>query len=160
MVYALYSSGKGAIKMTLMKWTPYTDLLGVGDDVDSWFGGCDTGGNRVRDLLMPPLDIEETEREYLVRTELPGVPREGLEVTVADGILTIKGEKKTEHAEKKEGIRQHRWERTYGSFQRTLVLPETVDHTGITGVLKDGVLTLTLHKKEVLKPAPVKITIE
>mgnify|MGYP001123566187 CR=1 FL=1 len=145
--------------MKLIKWSPYTDLVGWDEGIDRWFESCYTDGNRVRELLMPPLDIEENEHEYLVRTELPGVPREGVEVTVENGVLTIKGEKQTGDGEEKDGVKRHRGERLYGSYQRTLMLPDSVDTTGITGVLKDGVLTLTLRKMEVKKPEPVKVTI-
>lgn len=145
--------------MTLVKWTPMRELLGLGDDLDRWYDDFYTGGNRLREYLMPPLDIEERDKDFIVRTEVPGVPREGLNVTIENGMLTISGEKKTEHEEGKEGTKRHRIERTYGSFQRTLDLPDTVDREHVTGTLKDGVLTLTLQKKEQEKPKQLKVDI-
>ncbi len=128
------------------------------NDIDRWLETFSTGDNRVREYLMPPLDVEERDKEYIVRTEVPGVPREGLQVTVENGVLTITGEKKYEHEEGK-GTKQHRLERSYGSFRRTLLLPETVDHEQIEGKLVDGVLTLTLHKREETKPKQLTVTI-
>lgn len=142
--------------MTLVRWKPLRELVGC-DDYDCWLDGL-RGENRIRELLVPPLDVEENERQYVIRTEVPGVPREGLQVTVENGVLTIRGEKKEEH-ETGKGTRQHRIERSYGSFHRTLLLPDTVDHGTVEGVLKDGVLTITLTKKEETKPRQVQVNI-
>jgi HSP20 family protein len=104
------------------------------------------------EMGAPKVDVIEDEKAYKLSAELPGLTEKDLEVTVADGMLTLKGEKKQEKEEK---AKQY-WlsERAYGSFQRTFALSEGVDPTMVAAEFAKGVLTITLPKKpEVLKEA-------
>jgi HSP20 family protein len=105
----------------------------------------------------PAADISETENEYLVRAELPGVKREDVKVSLEEGTLTIEGERKQEKEEK--GRRMHRIERFYGSFCRRFSLPEDADATGIRAETKDGVLNVHIPKSKVLKPKAIEIKV-
>jgi HSP20 family protein len=97
-------------------------------------------------VVVPAFDISETEKEYVISGEIPGIEPKDLEVTLNDGILTVKGEKKQESEEKEENY--HRVERHYGSFQRSFRLPENIKRDDLDASYKDGILKLTLPKSE------------
>ncbi len=100
----------------------------------------------------PAVDVIESEKAYEISAELPGMDEKNIEVKVADGRLTIKGEKEEEKEEKKKDYYLH--ERHFGSFQRSFEVPDTVDPDKIEASFKKGVLTITLPKKpEAQKPA-------
>lgn len=101
-------------------------------------------------VIRPNLDISGDDKHYYVTVELPGVDENNLSVEVENDTLRISGEKKYEHKDtdnEKNGKNYYRIERSYGSFQRILALPEDVDAGGITAAHKDGVLTITLPRK-------------
>jgi HSP20 family protein len=104
---------------------------------------------------LPAFDVAETEDEVIVKAELPGMAVEEIDITLTDGLLTIKGEKKREKEDKKENF--HRIERRYGSFSRTFSLPVEVKADGIDASYKNGVLTVTLPKAEETKPKRIEV---
>jgi len=108
---------------------------------DGFFG--DVEGE---DTWLPDLDVSETDKELIVRAEVPGIEKDDIDITLTDGLLTIRGEKKHEKEEKEENY--HRIERRYGSFARTLRLPGDVKHDKIDASYKDGVLKLVIPKPE------------
>jgi HSP20 family protein len=93
---------------------------------------------------VPAVDIAETAKGYEITAELPGIDEKNVEVKFADGMLTIKGEKKDEKEEKKENY--YLSERSYGSFQRSFRVPDGVDADKVEAAFKNGVLTVTLPK--------------
>jgi HSP20 family protein len=95
---------------------------------------------------IPPVDITESEREVTVRTEIPGVDPENLSITVSGDVLTLAGEK-SDSAEKK-GENYYRTERRFGSFRRSIQLPTAVDADKVNAEYQDGVLTVTMERKE------------
>lgn len=95
---------------------------------------------------IPAFDVTENEREYVIKGELPGIESKDLDISLLDGILTVKGEKKQEKEEKEENY--HRVERHYGSFSRSFRVPENVKTDELDASYKDGVLKLTLPKTE------------
>lgn len=105
----------------------------------------------------PSVDILETQNELIVKADLPEVKLEDITIHMENGVLSLKGERKFEHKEEKAGY--HRLERGYGSFARNFVIPDTVDAEKVNAAFKDGVLTVTLPKKEVAKPRAVKVNI-
>jgi HSP20 family protein len=107
------------------------------------------------DTLMPVIDISETEKEYVVTGEIPGVDAKDLDVTLTDGILTIKGEKKQENEEREENY--HRIERHYGSFERSFRIPEKVKTDKLNATYKDGVFKLSLPKAEVVEAKKIEV---
>jgi len=95
--------------------------------------------------FWPQVDVTETDKEIKVSAEIPGVESKDIDVSVEDGMLTIKGEKKYEREEKEKG--QYRMERSYGSFERAIELPAEVDESKAKAEFKKGVLRLTLPKR-------------
>lgn len=108
-----------------------------------------------------PLDIKETEKEIIVKADVPGVESKDIDINLKEGVLTIKGEKKEEKEEKdeKDGNRYY-MERRYGCFSRSVSLGSEVDRENIKADLKDGVLTVTLLKKEDEKKKEIKIEVK
>ena len=94
--------------------------------------------------FSPSLDLSETDSEFKVSAELPGLDENDVNVSLAHNVLTISGEKKDEHEEEKENFR--RIERSYGSFKRSVALPEEVDPDNVEATFKNGVLTVVLPK--------------
>jgi len=149
------------IDMTLVSWSPFREF----EDLFSRYGAVPTrrlsaGGvnsERESETWRPVANISETKDEYLVKAELPEVSREDVEVTVNDGILTIKGERRMEATEETET--QHRIESFYGSFARSFSLPADVDETAIQAESKDGVLKIHLPKTVIEKPKAIEIKV-
>lgn len=104
---------------------------------------------------IPALDVHETEAEYAVTVELPGARAEDVTVEFQDGVLTIRGEKKSEREEKKEHSRYV--ERRYGSFSRSFTLPSNADPDQIHASFRDGVLTVSIAKREQEKPRTISV---
>lgn len=98
-------------------------------------------------FLKPNVDIEASDKEYAITVEVPGVEEDNIKLELADNTLTIKGEKKQESKKKEKDV--YRVERSYGSFQRVLSLPEDADQDNIDAQFKNGVLTITLPRKQV-----------
>jgi len=109
------------------------------------------------EALSPCVDVSETEKDLVVKAEIPGMDAKDINITLRDGLLSIKGEKKQEKEEKKEHY--HRMERCYGSFTRNLRLPYGVEQDKIKADYKDGVLTIKLPKTEKAKEKHIKISV-
>jgi len=106
---------------------------------------------------MPAMDIEESDREYLIKADLPAIRREDVKVGIADGVLTVEGERK--HEKEENGKRFHRVERGYGRFVRRICVPSDVDQQKVTADFTDGVLNLHLPKSDTAKPRTVDIKV-
>jgi HSP20 family protein len=106
-------------------------------------------------LMMPAIDISENGKEYMITGEIPGVDAKDIDVTLTDGILTIKGEKKRENEEKNENY--HRFERHYGSFERSFRIPEKIDADKVDATYKNGVFKLSLPKIEPVEPKKIEV---
>jgi HSP20 family protein len=105
----------------------------------------------------PSVDILETENELVLKADLPDVSQKDIDIQIENGTLTLKGERKFEREQK--GVGYHRIERSYGSFARYFSVPETVDTENVKAEYKNGVLTVTLPKKEVAKPKSIKVQV-
>ena len=143
--------------MRLMHWEPFREM----DDLLKGFGPL-LGRLPTRPTgefeFVPPADVIERDKEYLVKVDLPDVPKEDVKVVFDDGVLTIRGERKIEKEVKGEKV--HRTERLYGMFERSFELPDDVDAKGIRAESKEGVLIVTLPRVAVAKPSPLAITIQ
>src|SRR6185295_1566844 len=106
----------------------------------------------------PSVDIYETENELVLRADLPDVKLEDIEVRVENQTLTLSGERKFEQDSKVRGY--HRIERSYGAFTRSFTVPATVESDKVHAEFKNGVLTVTLPKKEAAKPRQVKVEVK
>ena len=105
----------------------------------------------------PPVDIYENGDNLVLKAELPGINADDVEIRVEDNTLYLKGERKFEKEVKEQNY--HRVERSYGTFTRTFSLPNSIDSDKVAANYKDGVLTLTMPKKEEAKPKTIKINV-
>ena len=112
----------------------------------------------VRKARMPAVDVAETDTAYQVKAELPGIRKEDLDVTVDDGVLTIKAEH-NDNQEQTENGQLIRQERSYGKFARSLRLGANVDEETITAEYRDGVLHITLPKAKEVQPRKVEVSV-
>jgi len=103
------------------------------------------------------VDIHETKDSFLLMAELPGVKQEDVEVSVEGDTLTLKGERKRETEVKED--QYHRIERSYGRFERSILLPSVVDPNRVKATYRDGVLEVQLPKKEEAKPKEIKVEV-
>jgi HSP20 family protein len=146
--------------MTLMKYEPSHDLL----DFSSGFRTFQDAVSRMlseprsQRPWTPAVDILETDNELVVKADLPDVDMNDIHVEIENGTLTLKGERKFEKEQKDLGY--HRIERSYGSFARYFSLPDTVEPDKVKADYKNGVLTVTLPKKEIAKPRSIKVQVE
>jgi HSP20 family protein len=146
--------------MAIIKVDPLREFAVMQDRLNRLFGNVylrdeDTG---FRGSWVPSVDIFETEKHDLVlRAELPGMTRGDIEVTVENGTVVIKGEKKFDPEVREENYR--RIERSYGPFQRSFTLPNTVDAGKVVAEYKNGLLTITLPFKEEAKPRTINVDV-
>jgi HSP20 family protein len=103
----------------------------------------------------PAVDIAETDNELVLKADVPGVKLEDINIEVENGTLSLSGNRSYATEENKGGY--HRQERFYGSFHRAFVLPETVDLEKVAAGYENGVLTITMPKKEIAKPRTIKV---
>jgi HSP20 family protein len=106
----------------------------------------------------PAIDVHEEKDGYIVKAELPGVKREDVSLSLEEDVLTIKGERREEKEEKREGYLRR--ERAYGAFQRTLQLPRPVKAEAVSAEFKDGVLKIRLPKADTAKSREIKIDVK
>ena len=109
-------------------------------------------------MILPEVDVREDEKQVTIEVDLPGVDEKDVSVTMANGILTVKGEKKSEREEKEENY--YLAERSYGKFERSLTLPETIDENQIEAQFDKGVLTIVAQKRPEAIKAEKKIEIK
>jgi HSP20 family protein len=111
---------------------------------------------------VPAVDIRETENELVLKADIPDMKFEDIDVRMEKGTLTLRGERKFEKEATKDNKQGgwHRVERSYGTFERVFALPETVDPEGVQADYKNGVLTVTLPKKEIAKPRQIKVNVQ
>lgn len=135
---------------------------GFGDDFDRAVEGFFRPMRWVEEAtsqnFIPAMDIRERENEYVVRTDLPGVRKEDINVTLENGLLTITAERKAEE-ERKEGEQNLRRECRYGRYTRSLRLGAQIDEKNVKANYRDGVLELTLPKSEAVKPRKIAVDV-
>lgn len=133
--------------MALVRYNrPNTDVFSktFNDIVDEFFNG-NTSSYR-SDNFMPSVDVSETEKQFEVAVELPGMKKEDITVDLEKGRLTVSGERKMESEE--EGKNFHRLETRYGQFSRSFYLPDSIDENTIAAKYQDGILNITIDKSE------------
>ncbi|MEZ5852558.1 MAG: Hsp20/alpha crystallin family protein [Hyphomicrobiaceae bacterium] len=121
------------------------------------FGGLPAFARSEGLTLQPSIDVRETDKELVVEAELPGLDEKDVNVTLNSGVLTLKGEKKSEREEKKDDY--HLMERSFGSFQRSFRVGDTVDADKVTAAFANGVLKVTMPKKAEAVKAEKRIPI-
>jgi len=116
------------------------------------------GKSHMNPTVFPPLNIYEEGDVLLLKAELPGIQAEDLDISIEGDTLTLQGTRK--HAQEDENVSYHRREIETGNFSRAIALPAKIDIDKITAKLIDGILILTLHKADIVKPKQIKITTE
>lgn len=135
--------------MTLVRYEPWNLLHQFRHEMDHVFGNgevTDDKNNVGNSDWTPAVDIKEEDTQFLLHVDIPGVDANNIEVHMEDGVLSIKGERKTEHTENKQGYK--RVERSYGSFYRRFSLPDSTDAENIKAKSKNGVLEISIAKSE------------
>jgi HSP20 family protein len=147
--------------MNMTRWDPFRELEEMHGRVNRLLGqsthrGTTEEGESFADWA-PALDVEESDREYLVKADLPAVKKEDVKVSLEDGVLAIEGERKQEKEEK--GKKFHRIERSYGKFVRRLAVPTDADPQKVSAEFKDGVLNVHLPKSPAAKPRSIDVKV-
>lgn len=145
--------------LELTRWEPLREMEDVLERFARPFSWPQRGSKELMGAAewSPRVDISETDKEFIIKAEIPEVKKEDVKVAVENGVLSICGERKQEKEEK--GKKFHRIERFYGSFTRSFSLPENVDATKIDASFKDGMLTLVLPKTAAAKSKAIAVTV-
>lgn len=143
--------------MTLTRWSPVTGLAALEvNALNRMFEAAFGSDTFSHGTWIPPVDILETaDGEIVVKAELPDVKREDIKITVENNTLAIEGERKSEAT--KDADRYHRVERSYGAFRRSFTLPADVDGAKVQASYRDGVLTITLPRREEARPRQIQV---
>src|ERR1044071_5654383 len=145
--------------MAVVRWEPFREMSTLQNEMNRLFNTVfDTqapnGGSTLR-RWMPAMDLVETEESFVLRADLPGMTEDDVKIEFEDGTLTVSGERKAEHESKNEGY--YRVERAFGSFSRSLTLPQGVDPESVTAKFENGVLEVRVPKPEARKPRRIEI---
>jgi HSP20 family protein len=152
--------------MAIVKWEPFRDLLGLQgrmnrlfeDSLRGWSHGTTADDDWALGGTWAPLvDIYEQEGNLVLKAELPGVDPKDVDIRLENNILTLSGDRKVDSEVKRENY--HRVERAYGSFTRSFTLPSVINQEKIQAEFKDGVLKVTLPKREEAKPKQITIAV-
>jgi HSP20 family protein len=145
--------------MAIVRWEPLREMASIQNEMNRLFGTvfdapAPGNGSALR-RWMPAMDLVETDDHFVLRADLPGLSEDDVNIEVEDNVLTISGERSAEHEATKEGY--HRVERAFGSFSRSLTLPEGVDAEAVTANFDRGVLEIRIPKPEQRKPRKISI---
>src|SRR5215211_2594313 len=145
--------------MTIVRWEPFRELSSLQTEMNRLFNAAfDTspagnGGNR---RWAPAMDLVETDDHFVLRADLPGMGESDVNIELEDNVLTLSGERRSEHETNGEGF--HRVERSFGSFSRSLTLPKGVDPEGVAASFDRGVLEVRIPKPAQRKPRKIEIS--
>jgi HSP20 family protein len=150
--------------MALIRWEPVRELNTIQNEMNRLFNtffeappASSSGGHTTMRRWIPAMDLVETEDAFVLRADLPGLSESDVNIELEDNVLTLSGERKAEHEERKEGY--YRVERASGSFSRSLTLPEGVNPEAVTAAFERGVLEIRIPKPEQRKPRKVSISV-
>jgi HSP20 family protein len=148
--------------MALVRWEPVRELTSLQNEMNrlfTTFFDTPTGGNgeSAGRRWIPAMDLVETDDHFVLKADLPGLSEGDVSIELEDNVLTVSGERKAEHEDKREGY--VRVERAYGAFRRSLTLPDGVDPEGVAASFDKGVLEVRIPKPEERKPRRVAIQV-
>jgi HSP20 family protein len=149
--------------MALVRWEPVRELSSIQNEMNRLFNTFfdsptpGNGGNAGLRRWIPAMDLVETDEHFVLKADLPGLTESDVNIEVEDNVLTVSGERKAEHEDKREGY--VRVERAYGAFRRSLTLPEGVEPETVTASFENGVLEVRIPKPEERKPRRVAIQV-
>jgi HSP20 family protein len=140
---------------TVVRWEPIRELTALQNEMSRFMNGLLEGNGRTTQSWVPAVDVWETDDELVYAFDLPGIPEDKISVEFEDGALTVTAERARE--EKVEGDRFYRYERRFGTFTRTIGLPQGVTDEEISAKYEHGVLELHVRKPEQQKPKRIQI---
>ena len=144
---------------TLVRWEPFREIAALQNDMgrlmSTFLGQAEASGENGNRSWMPAVDVWETENELVYAFDLPGIPEDKISVEYDEGALTVSGER--ERKEETQGDRFYRYERRFGSFTRTVGLPQGVSEDSIRADYRDGVLEVHVSKPEQPKPRRIQV---
>jgi HSP20 family protein len=140
---------------TLVRWEPFRELATLQTEMSRLMNGLLEGNGRTLQSWVPPVDVWETDNEIVYSFDLPGIPEDKISVELRDDMLTVTGEREHKDERSEDGF--YRYERRFGSFSRTLGVPQGVSEDAIKADYKDGVLEIRVAKPEVRKPRRIQI---
>jgi HSP20 family protein len=143
--------------MALVRWDPFRDLTALQNEVNRLFTRATGGDVAERQSWTPAIDVVETDDAIVLKAELAGMRPEDISIEVQDNVLTVSGERRFEEEVKEDKF--YRIERRYGSFSRSLALPSTADESKVDAGYENGLLQITVHKAEVVKPKKITVSI-
>jgi HSP20 family protein len=141
--------------MAIMRYEPWGLLTQLQKELEQMRGDVSRESSSATAEWVPSVDIKEETDKFVLLADLPGVKPEEIDVSMENGVLTIKGEKRTEAKTEKEGYK--RVERTFGSFYRRFSLPDTANSDAISAVSKHGVLEIVIPKRESVQPKKINV---
>ena len=144
--------------MTIVRWEPLRELGSLQNEMNRLFNtvfDAPAGNSGTLRRWMPAMDLVETDDHYVLRADLPGLTEDDIKIEFDDGTLTVSGERKAEHESKNEGY--YRVERAFGSFSRSLTLPQGIDPEAVSASFDRGVLAVSIPKPEQRKPRRIEI---
>ncbi len=141
--------------MAITRYEPWSILTQLQKELENAYTGGSGEGSVATAEWAPAVDIKEDAERFVIYADLPGVKPEEIDVSMENGVLTIKGEKKSEVETNKAGYK--RIERTYGSFYRRFSLPDTADADAITAKSNNGVLEIVIPKRETVRPKKITV---
>jgi HSP20 family protein len=140
---------------TLVRWAPFSELASLQNELSRFMNGLHEGNGRTTQSWIPTADVWETESEVVYAFDLPGIPEDKISVELDEGALTISAEREREQSV--EDGRFYRFERRFGSFTRTIGVPQGVTEQDVTAEYRNGVLEVHVGKPEQPKPRRIQI---
>ncbi len=145
--------------MALVRWEPFRELAALQNEMGRWMnqmtGGTTPGNGQSSSTWLPAVDVWETENELVLAFDLPGIPEDKVSVELDDNVLTVSGER--ERTQEHSGDRFYRFERRFGTFARSVTLPQGVNQDAIQAAYRDGVLEIRVPKPEEQKPKRIPV---
>ena len=143
--------------MALVRWDPFRELTSLQSEVNRMFSRLGDGETAERQSWTPSVDVIETDDSIKLKAELAGMKPEDIKIEVQDNVLTLSGERRFEEEVKED--KYYRIERRYGSFSRSIALPQTADDSGIEANYDSGILEVVVPKTEVARPKKIAVTV-
>jgi HSP20 family protein len=140
---------------TLVRWAPFSELASLQNELSRFMNGLHEGNGRTTQSWIPTADVWETESEVVYAFDLPGIPEDKISVELDEGALTITAEREREQSV--EDGRFYRFERRFGSFTRTIGVPQGVTENDVKAEYRNGVLEVHVGKPEQPKPRKIQI---
>ncbi len=144
--------------MTIVRWEPLREMSSLQTEMNRLFNTvfeAPEAGNGGARRWKPAMDLLETKQHFVLRADLPGMTEQDVSIELEDNVLTVSGERRSDHEEDREGF--YRVERAFGAFSRSLTLPKGVDPEAVSAGFEHGVLEVRITKPEERKPRKISI---